>query len=121
MSYYAGSVRLRVLNAVLEADGRITSQDVAERALTSRRNAARYLVMLWREGLIDRDSGVVRGKTIYYFPRVDVWENVEPEEELVQLPGDKAVDAAIRRMRPHWRKGELFARSSDSLNAWDVT
>jgi hypothetical protein len=101
------NLNLRILNAVLNAGYYIESREVVELVHADQATVRRHLAKLWREKKIHRQRSPREGRAFVYCPMPGVEVTAGPvEEELVLLPGDEDVDAAIERTRPHWRIGE---------------
>jgi len=65
--------RLKILRALLDANGPLCQGEVAEVTGLSQANASKHLIALVRVGLVDREQ---RGNLVFFKPVTPIVENV---------------------------------------------
>ena len=98
-----------ILNVLLNAEGPLPAQVVAERAGTQTDHTRHVLRDLYKEELIRRKSAAWKGSWAYYY-FVGEEEKEVAEVSRKSRGRQSGVDVAIERTRAKWRKGELFTR-----------
>ena len=110
------TIKFAVLEYLSTASTPLDASTIAAALHMTRSKVAHALVPLYRAGLLSRNmerSGITHPYCYLITPAGRV--EVEGRKD-AQLPGDRAVDAAIKRMKGKWRKGERF--SEDEKRAY---
>ena len=110
------SVKEQILSIVLSSPTPLTNREIADDYGFNFMYVRKVLSEYRKDGLVHArkyTSGDIKGfmweyaRPNMFQDEARVFREAIPE---YALPGDRDVDAAIERNRPHWRKGELFTK-----------